>query len=551
MPLSVKRITRKRTRRKRRRINVRQVTPDLMASRQVLKDPEILNRVKQMALNQLEERGLMLQNLSSLRRMAFREIFDKRRDIDAECGYPGRDELTIDMYRYLFDREGIGTRVVKFYPEECWGVKPEVQENEDPEETPFEEAWKALQKKRNLWHWLHRIDILSGIGRFGILLLGFNDGAKKLDQPVRKPRGGKPLELLYLRALDESVVRVGERDNDITSERYGQPLSYVVDFVNEDMVGGHGERQIQTKVESHRVHWTRVLHVADNRETSEVYGTPRQQVVFNRLMDHRKIVSGAGEMFWKGAFPGYAFEVDPDLGIELTDDEKQALKDEIENYANGLQRYMTLEGLMAKSLAPQVADPQGHHDVVIECIAITLGCPKRKFIGSEQAQLASGQDARTWNTRVARRQNEYVTPMIIRPFIDHLIMLEVLPEPAEGPDAYDVEWPDLNTQTDEEKATVIEKMVKALAAYVAGSVDQLIPPAQFFTEIMNMDPETVEEIMKAAEEFQDELEKEMEEELKRNPPEPTQGFAGGPEPNPQGGKSDQEIPVRGIRRRAA
>ena len=42
------------------------------------------------------------------------------------------------------------------------------------------------------------------------------------------------------------------------------------------------------------------------------------------------------------------------------------------------------------------------------------------------------------------RQEGYLTPFVIRPFVDRLIALGVLPTPEEG---YIVFWPDLGTQT--------------------------------------------------------------------------------------------------------
>jgi len=203
-------------------------------------------------------------------------------------------------------------------------------------------------------------------------------------------------------------------------------------------------------------------------------------------------------MFWKGAFPGLALETDPT--IKEADLDKDSLRTSLSNYMNGLQRYLALTGMKVKSLAPQISDPTAHMDKLMENIAITLDVPKRKLMGSEQAQLASSQDSRTWNTRVGKRQEIYVTPMVIRPFVDRCIDVGVLPE-AE----YDVSWPDLNTITDEEKADVAKTRTEALAKYVQGGVEAIIPPEEFLSIIMEMDPEEVEQITKAMGEFQEDL----------------------------------------------
>ena len=67
------------------------------------------------------------------------------------------------------------------------------------------------------------------------------------------------------------------------------------------------------------VHWTRILHVADNRKTSEIFGMPRLHVVYNNVLEIKKITGSSGEMFYKGAYPGYAIEAVDDVtsGVQL------------------------------------------------------------------------------------------------------------------------------------------------------------------------------------------------------------------------------------------
>ncbi|NIP37254.1 MAG: DUF1073 domain-containing protein, partial [Thermoplasmata archaeon] len=283
-------------------------------------------------------------------------------------------------------------------------------------------------------------------------------------------------QLLYLRAFDESLINIKEVETDRTNPRYGRPKMYSLKFENAVTSRDHSGEVSTTEGSEVKVHWTRVIHIADNRKTSVVYGVPRLQILFNRLYDLRKIAGGSGEMFWKGGFPGYAFEMDPNART-LTTTESDALKEEVANYADGLQRYIRIQGIKVNSLNPQVADPKSHVEVQLEIIAIALGVPKRIFMGSEQAKLASGQDIKSWNRRVTRRQNKYLTPDVVRPTIDRLIAAGVLPEPKQ----YDIVWADLNALSEQEMADVLFKRVEAFAKYVTGNVDTLIPPEEFLT----------------------------------------------------------------------
>lgn len=435
----------------------------------------------------------MVLNLSLTRDTLLNKLIDPRRDIDDECGYP--KELTIEHYNIMWRREGVATRVVSVFPQETWAMAPSVIEDEDPNDTPFEEALKDLERQHHFWSYLSRIDEVSGIGRFGILLLGINDG-KGLDVPLGDineegnfvAKAGEH-KLMYLRPLDESVVDIHKTEVDPRSPRFGYPVMYSVKLDNEMLSRVDTGELRQAFGKEMRIHWSRVIHIADNRKTSEIYGTPRMQTLFNRLYDIRKIAGGSGEMFWKGGFPGFSFEMDSNAR-SLTTDEKEELTAEVARYFNGLQRSLITKGITAKSLDPQVADPKAHMDVQLELIAITLGVPKRIFMGSEQAKLASSQDTASWNKRIARRQEQYVSPYIIRPFIDRLVALGVLPEV----ETYEIQWPDLDSPSDKDKAEVLQLQTAAFAKYVGGNVEAMIPLEMFLKKFVGMDEDEIKEV---------------------------------------------------------
>jgi len=430
-----------------------------------------------LAANQLNE---LTTNLLLSRTAWLQRQLDPRRDIGAECGHP-ENILTSD-YNLMFERGDIARRVVNLYPEESWSESPDVVEVETKAETNFEKEWKALEDKLRIWSVLQRVDVLSGIGRYGIVLLGFGDG-----KPMNEPVEGKTNQLLYLRPFEEFYVDVSTLEQDDKNPRFGLPNVYNIRFV--DTASQQGVTQ---QAKAIAAHWTRVIHVADNRTNSDVYGTPRMKWVFNRLLDLRKIAGGSGEMFWKGGFPGIALEAAvPGENVQL---DKEATQAQIDAYQNGLQRYLALVGMTAKSLAPQVADPTPHMEAQLRLIAAAMSCPWRVFMGSEQGQLASGQDDKTWNRRVQRRREEYVTPFIIRPLFERLMEFGALPISEN----YEVKWSDPNTPSDEEKASVAERKANALFKYVTGGVDALLPPFQFLTMVIGLTDEEANGVLRDA-----------------------------------------------------
>ena len=163
--------------------------------------------------------------------------------------------------------------------------------------------------------------------------------------------------------------------------------------------------------------------------------------------------------------------------------------------------------MTAKSLAPQAVDPGPHADVQLKSIAISMGVPWRIFLGSEQAKLASDQDKKTFNGRIMRRQDKYVSPMVLRPFIDRLIAYGALTEPK-AKEGYFIEWPDLNIVSDADKAEVALKRTEALGKYIQMQVSSLIEPIDFLTKIMHMDFDEASEMLSAMSKALNELEDE-------------------------------------------
>jgi hypothetical protein len=423
----------------------------------------------------------IVQNVTTLRSDLIRALTSSTRDINQECNYP--DNITIGDYKAYYNREGIATRVVNIFPDESWTKDPIIWETPEKGETEFESAWNAFQEKYRVWHYLHRIDRLSGIGDFGILLFGTSDGGN-LQTPLSD--SVKDLELLYLRPFDEYVTTIHATDENLNSPRFGQPVMYQVQF---EGTGGDGTGKSQL------IHYSRVLHVADLRQMSEVYGTPRMRSVYNRLADLEKILGGSGEMFWKGAFPGYSFEVDPEVttGNITTDELAESIREQIESYQEGLQRYLMTAGTKVTSLLPQMANPANHFITMVRAIALSLGVPHRIFLGSEEAKLASSTDREAWMERIGFRQDNYLTPSLVRPFIDRMIALGILPEPKNG---YTVTWPPLTVPNEKDKAEVSNLQAEAMQRYVQSGSSALIPPLEFLVMFLGLDKEKAELLAK-------------------------------------------------------
>jgi hypothetical protein len=280
-------------------------------------------------------------------------------------------------------------------------------------------------------------------------------------------------------------------ETDTSSPRYGQPTSYDISLMDPSAFTSLG-LGVSLPTDRANVHWSRVVHISE----SGVLHTPRMQPVLNRLLDLRRLYGGSAEMFWRGAFPGYAIKTQPHLGADV-DINREELKSELTNYSNALQRFLVLMGMDITALAPQVSDPASHIDVQLDAIAFSSGSPNGYSWDRREGNLASSQDDQAWNDRLKQRQLGVITPRIIIPVVDRLISLRVLPRPAKG---YRVWWPDLTSKSDDEKAGIATKRTQAIATYVAGQLETTLAPMDFWTRILGFTEDEAAAIISAADE---------------------------------------------------
>lgn len=439
----------------------------------------------------------VLSALTSRAEMATRlgMSFKDNRNLYKTLGYSTM--LRFEDYHDMYQRQDMATRIVEAMPTASWLSPPTISESEDDEDTEFEKAFEVLLKEFDVWHYMSRIDKLSGIGHYGVLLLGF-DGNKTLSNPVKKAS-----KLLYIRPHKENTAEVDTYVTDKSDPRYGLPEIYKIQIGN--FTGqGYGQTFISTRTT--RVHWTRVIHVADDLKEDDIYGTPRLKNVFNRLMDIEKVAGGSGEMFWRGAFPGLAFILDADAEIDQTQDTND-LKDQINSYIHGLQRTLQLQGMKVQNLAPTIADPSKTFGVLVSLVAAAKGWPQRIIMGSERGELASSQDETAWNKKVEERRDNYVAPRIIRPFVDRLIDLGILPLPKQ----YTIKFPDISVPTNKEKAEVMQIKTKALAEYANSAASEVMPLEIFLRDVMEVPKDTIKEILES---IKEQLAEDLEDEAK-------------------------------------
>lgn len=417
----------------------------------------------------------VLQSRASLMKR-LGQAFGGDRDVYTTLGYPLN--LTFDDYYALWTREGIAKRVVKAFPEATWRGEPSLTVlNKPDKENATVKKWNKMVKKLRLYHYFQRVDVLSGIGRYGVLFLGFSDG-KDLDQEVSKEGSN---EINYLVPYMERSVQIKSYVSDPKNPRFGLPEMYTIQMAGADgITSGKNDTQV-----SRDVHWTRCIHVAEGKEENEILGTPRLEPVFNYMKNIEKVAGGSAEMFWLGAYNGIVAEADKDAEIDDVD----GLNDEIENYVHKMKRFLLVQGIKVKNLAPNIASPWEPLRAQLTLTSGTTGIPSRILLGSERGELASIMDENNWNTRVDERRLDFAESQIMYPFIQRCMEYGVLPVEED----WSILWPSLESDDEKRKSEVVLNMSEAIATFVESQSYLFMPLDMYLSVVWKYSEEEIQE----------------------------------------------------------
>jgi len=401
------------------------------------------------------------------------------RDVYQALGYP--DTIPFEDYLKRYERQDIARAVINRPVSFTWKGPLTITETGTKEQTALEKEFNTLQKNLQLKNKFIRLDKLSSVGDYGVLLLGFND--VKTIEEWQKPVSGNP-KLLYVRPLHEGHAKIKSYITATNNPKFG-----LVEYYDVEMRNITNPTSTDESMRTVKVHYTRVIHIVPEAMESEVAGEPVLRSIYNRLMDLEKLVGGSAEMFWRGARPGYQAKIDKDF--TLPKDVEDTLQAQFNEYEHNLRRFLTLEGIDVEALTAQVSDPANHIDVQIQMISAITGIPKRILTGSERGELSSDQDITSWYAYIQTRREEHAEVNIIRPFVDRMIELSILPKPSTG--NYQIKWMDLFAASDMDQAKIGQTRATALKEYSQyPNAEMIIPPKLFRKLMLGMDDDEIE-----------------------------------------------------------
>lgn len=415
--------------------------------------------------------------------------FGAQRDLYEILGY--NTNLRFDDYLGKYRRQDVAGRIVDIAP--AWTWRKGFKVSDGTETSPFMRTWDELAKRLRIAHQFRRVDRLAGIGAYGVILIGARaqvEETARAEQPLQAPleRVRNDRDIMFLSAFHEGQADIVDFDRDPMSPRFGLPNIYEIEAISADQLEtdrtGAARGQIGRKF---RVHWTRIIHVAEDTIEDDTFGRPRLERVYNRLDDLEKLAGGGSEMFWLNVAQWWHLDIPPDF--EISDEEGEnleALREKVQDAMHGLRRTIETQGADLELLGGQQPQPKDQAGLVQELISTGANTPKRILFGSERGELASTQDEANYAGEIANRQETFASPVIVRAFIDRMIAINALPTPAGG--SYDVNWPNLFQLSVLQLADAAAKFAAAIAAQAGVTRDpaELVPDHEFRETIMGL-----------------------------------------------------------------
>ena len=373
--------------------------------------------------------------------------FGGKRDLYDVFGY--KKQLTTDDFLSKYIRQDVASRIIDAPPDATWSNPPTMTGD-----AKIVTAWEVLVKEHDMWGLLNRVDRLSRLNHFAIILFGFDDGSE-FDRAVTKAD-----ELLYVRAVGSRQITKVTFNSDRTSPRFGLPEMYEVQFDDPALKTVSAGTITVEGLKDMKLHASRTVHIVEKPLEDVVFGTPIIERVYNLLDDLLKVGGGTAEIYWLSARAGLQADIDKEMDIDPAD--AAALADEIEEYQHELRRVMRTRGVTLKVLESKVPNPAEIFDMLMGLISGTTGIPRRILLGSEAGELASAQDRANWAERIDERRKLFSEPRILRPTVDILQNVGLLPEGE-----VEFEWPSAFLQNPLE-----EGQTKAQTARAIGNISR-------------------------------------------------------------------------------
>lgn len=401
------------------------------------------------------------------------------RDMYEVFGYP--NQLTWEDFFAIYRRHGIATRLTRGVARSCWRDIPGIEVDEQP---VLEEELKILARKK-MFRNLEQADTLNRIGRFSVLYVGVNDGMDPRE-PLGVVRSREALKGVFFQPYSEDGTEVNLYEADPANPRFGQPVLYSL------TVRALDQEKLRSDTTSRVVHWTRIVHIAEDALDNDLEGLSALEPVFNFIIDLMKTQGGSSEAYWRNARRILAFNAKEGFG-NATEKQLEQLRTDIEEFTNGWRDGLRLGGVEVTQLQATHADPK---EAVLACFKLisgSTGIPMRILTGEGGGQTTGNEDKAAYNQLIKDRQEMMCSDWLLRTLeiLGNAGLIEPLPLNAE------IIWPVSESLNEVEKSEAAKNNGQALAFISQATADMgglggTMDPAQAVEEILDIKVEEPE-----------------------------------------------------------
>jgi hypothetical protein len=423
--------------------------------------------------------------------------------------YPREDDFEFFSYYIRYLRQPEAQAIIDKPVDATWSDSPTIRDaaytDVDGDLSEFDRKVQELMSgdhtRRKPIERLKVLDKMARLGHYAVMVFGFGDG-RDTDTPVGgasdqltmdadsmieyESRNGVDVpdditepefrsldDLMYLAVFGEDRVVDLETNHDLNSERYRLPEWF--DLVTEE-IEPHDE---SSAFKSEVVHWSRVLHVPEGTLEDDLEGIPALKPCFHELLNIDKIRAASGEGYWRAGYQGLHVRPPQDAQGNFMEfeDGGEGVHQEIQEFLKNFDRTLSTPAQI-DSIESTVSDPMPHIEANYQAISAATDIPQSIISGEDRADTADATDLTKFERKIMSRRRSFATAKIVRPFIQRLIDVGVLPEP-EG-DGFTVEWPPLDELTDIEewelksvKATAIKTLAPSGDTSVLATVPEL------------------------------------------------------------------------------
>lgn len=353
----------------------------------------------------------------------------------------------------MFNRNGLAKAAVSLTTNKTWETFP-ILWSEGTADFVDDPDFVEWADNLRFWQKVMEADKRSMVGKYSAIILHFADG-KSLDAPVVAGTVGGYEGLVRLTVLWEPQISVLNYDEDPQSATYGDPLMFQV---NEDsMRDGSATNPVSKPKRMVNIHPDRVFIWSKD---GSMDCRSELEAGYNALLDAEKISGAGGEGFWKNARSAPVIEVDKEARISeiakamrVSESEVfDAMNDQVEEFQNGFDKLLMLQGMTAKPLGITMSSPEHYFKTSLSIFASSFLIPMRILIGSQTGERSSSEDAKLWAKTVMSRRTNEVIPNI-RTLIKRLQKFKIFPSKP-----FSLTWTDLSHAGPSDKANQAFKM---------------------------------------------------------------------------------------------